>query len=82
MSDANVSKYEMKVLDGTVQRIKGLSEETQQIGFAKPIKSQDDNATNSANIVYKTLVYASTASSLPSSFTGGTYYCCLVVFAY
>ena len=55
MSDANVPKYEMKVLDGTVQRIKGLSEETQQIGFAKPIKSQDDNATNSANIVYKTL---------------------------
>ena len=51
--------------------MKGLSEETQQIGFAKPIKSQDDNATNSANIVYKTLVYTSIASSLPSSFTRG-----------
>ena len=79
MSDANVPKYEMKVLDGTVQRIKGLSEETQQIGFAKPIKSQDDNATNSANIVYKTLALPALC---PQVLLGGTYYCCLVVFAY
>ena len=77
MSGESFPKYKMEVINGT-----GLSEETEQIGFAKPIKSQDDNATNSANIVYKTLVYASIASSLPSSFTGGTYYCCLVVFAY